>query len=63
MATRSAESGRTEEHKLHRDVSTVGLLFVCLGSVIGSGWLFRALYAAHSSRVPLRSSPGCSAPS
>ena len=46
MATRSAESGRTEEHKLHRDVSTVGLLFVCLGSVIGSGWLFGALYAA-----------------
>ncbi|HEX2741125.1 MAG TPA: APC family permease [Rubrobacter sp.] len=46
MATRSAESGRTEEHRLHRDVSTVGLLFVCLGSVIGSGWLFGALYAA-----------------
>ena len=46
MATRSAESGGTAEHKLHRDVSTVGLLFVCLGSVIGSGWLFGALYAA-----------------
>src|SRR5215207_743664 len=47
MATRTAESGRTAaEHKLHRDVSTVGLLFVCLGSVIGSGWLFGALYAA-----------------
>jgi len=26
-------------------VSTIGLLFVCLGSVIGSGWLFGALYA------------------
>jgi amino acid transporter len=26
-------------------VSTIGLLFVCLGSVIGSGWLFGALTA------------------
>lgn len=31
--------------KLKREVSTIGLLFVCLGSVIGSGWLFGALYA------------------
>jgi amino acid transporter len=47
MATRTAESGGTAaEHRLHRDVSTIGLLFVCLGSVIGSGWLFGALYAA-----------------
>jgi amino acid transporter len=47
MATRTAESGGTAaEHTLHRDVSTIGLLFVCLGSVIGSGWLFGALYAA-----------------
>jgi amino acid permease len=33
-------------HKLHREVSTIGLLFVCLGSIIGSGWLFGALYAS-----------------
>jgi amino acid transporter len=47
MATRTAESGGTAaEHRLHREVSTIGLLFVCLGSVIGSGWLFGALYAA-----------------
>jgi amino acid transporter len=39
---------RTEvaAHKLHREVNTIGLLFVCLGSVIGSGWLFGALYAS-----------------
>jgi len=32
--------------KLHRDVGRVGLLFVCLGSIIGSGWLFAGLTAA-----------------
>ena len=39
---REAETGR----KLHREVSTIGLLFVCLGSIIGSGWLFAGLTAA-----------------
>src|SRR5215212_10672653 len=46
MATRAeareAEGGR----RLHRDVSTIGLLFVCMGSIIGSGWLFAGLEAA-----------------
>jgi amino acid transporter len=43
---------RTEEgkvaaaHKLRRDVSPSGLMFVSLGSIIGSGWLFGALYAS-----------------
>ena len=32
--------------KLHRDVGRIGLLFVCLGSIIGSGWLFAGLTAA-----------------
>src|SRR5215211_7310399 len=32
--------------KLRRDVSPLGLLFVSLGSIIGSGWLFGALYAS-----------------
>ncbi len=47
MATRTAESGGTAaEHKLHREVGSIGLLFVSLGSIIGSGWLFGALYAS-----------------
>jgi len=37
-----AQSGR----RLKREVSTVGLLFFSLGSIIGSGWLFGALYAS-----------------
>jgi amino acid transporter len=32
--------------KLSRDVSLLGLMFVLLGSIIGSGWLFGALYAS-----------------
>ena len=31
---------------LRREVSFTGLMFVSLGSIIGSGWLFGALYAA-----------------
>src|SRR5205085_4952004 len=31
---------------LRRDVGLVGLMFASLGSIIGSGWLFGALYAA-----------------
>src|SRR5215216_5276072 len=32
--------------KLRRDVGFLGLLFVSLGSIIGAGWLFGALYAS-----------------
>lgn len=32
--------------KLRRDVGGLSLLFVSLGSIIGSGWLFGALYAS-----------------
>ena len=46
MAARTETGGEVDGHRLHREVGTVGLLFVCLGSVIGSGWLFGALYAA-----------------
>ena len=47
MATRSTEAGSASAgHKLKREVSLVGLLFVSLGSIIGSGWLFGALYAS-----------------
>src|SRR5438046_3226052 len=42
MAAAPARAGR----KLRRDVGFVGLLFASLGSIIGAGWLFGALYAA-----------------
>src|SRR5918911_3352195 len=47
MATRTAEA-REEAggRRLRRDVSPLGLMFFSLGSIIGSGWLFGALYAA-----------------
>jgi amino acid transporter len=40
--------GRTErtERGLRRDVGLTSLLFVSVGSIIGSGWLFGALYAS-----------------
>ena len=46
MATQAEERGAGAERKLHREVSRIGLLFVSLGSIIGSGWLFGALYAS-----------------
>jgi len=47
VASQTTESeGAAAGGKLKRDVSTVGLLFVSLGSIIGSGWLFGALYAS-----------------
>ena len=33
-------------HKLRRDIGPVGLVFASLGSIIGAGWLFGALYAS-----------------
>jgi amino acid transporter len=39
--------GKTgKDGELRRDISTLGLLFASLGSIIGSGWLFGALYAS-----------------
>jgi amino acid transporter len=34
------------EHKLRREIGLVGLVFASLGSIIGAGWLFGALYAS-----------------
>jgi amino acid transporter len=34
------------EYKLRRDVGLVGLVFASLGSIIGAGWLFGALFAS-----------------
>src|SRR5215217_7639885 len=46
MATQTEERGGAQsEARLHRDVSTLGLLFFSLGSIIGSGWLFTPLVA------------------
>jgi amino acid transporter len=33
-------------HKLRREIGPVGLVFASLGSIIGAGWLFGALYAS-----------------
>jgi len=47
MATQTEERGGAQaERRLQREVSTVGLLFFSLGSIIGSGWLFGSLYAS-----------------
>src|SRR4051812_37799577 len=43
--TTSAD-GRHAAGKLHRSVGFYGLMFVSLGSIIGSGWLLGALNAA-----------------
>ena len=36
----------SEEHLLKRNMGGFGLLFISIGAMIGSGWLFSALYAA-----------------
>ena len=46
MASGAAQTEAAAQHKLRREVSPLGLLFVSLGSIIGSGWLFGALYAS-----------------
>lgn len=35
-----------DDSRLRRDIGILGLLFAAVGSIIGSGWLFGALYAA-----------------
>src|SRR3954452_19407088 len=51
MSVTSTETGGatgTPAHKpgLRRDLGRISLLFACVGSIIGSGWLFGALNAA-----------------
>jgi amino acid transporter len=49
MTTQTEKRGDKQAgRKLHREVSTIGLLFFSLGSIIGSGWLFGSLYAAQT---------------
>ncbi|HEY6835642.1 MAG TPA: hypothetical protein VI142_04145, partial [Gaiellaceae bacterium] len=46
LAEPFAAASERGEHKLRREVGLVGLVFVSLGSIIGAGWLFAALYAS-----------------
>ena len=48
---------------LQRSVGFYGLMFVSLGSIIGSGWLLGALNAAQVAGPASASSPGSSRPS
>jgi amino acid transporter len=40
------ETSERAAYKLRREVGFVGLVFASLGSIIGAGWLFGALYAS-----------------
>lgn len=46
MATSPVHAAAVEDRRLKRHVGLVGLLFTAVGSIIGSGWLFGAMYAA-----------------
>src|SRR5699024_9622885 len=48
MPTNSNGNGKSGDNKLHRHMGIIGLLFACVGSIIGSGWLFGELYAAQT---------------
>jgi amino acid transporter len=46
VATEERAAPDQSEHRMRRDIGTVGLLFAGVGSIIGSGWLFGALNAS-----------------
>ncbi|MGH3328910.1 MAG: APC family permease [Streptomycetales bacterium] len=46
MATTTSAPQTAEDRGLRRDIGAIGLLFTGVGSIIGSGWLFSALYAS-----------------
>jgi amino acid transporter len=46
LAQPLVETREHTSHKLRRDVGPVGLVFASVGSIIGAGWLFGALYAS-----------------
>jgi amino acid transporter len=43
----SSEKGTSEAQRLRRDIGLIPLLFSSEGAIIGSGWLFGALYAVN----------------
>ena len=49
MTTLAPEAQQTGAGQLHRSIGFWGLMFVSLGSIIGSGWLLGALTAAPGS--------------
>jgi hypothetical protein len=44
VAVRARGIARTPSSRFQREVGLTGLMFASLGSIIGSGWLFGALY-------------------
>ncbi len=48
MARSSNQQKGEKDSHLHRDLGIIGLLFIAVGSILGSGWLFGALYAAET---------------
>jgi amino acid transporter len=46
VATEEQAAPGESDHRMRRDIGTVGLLFAGVGSIIGSGWLFGALLAS-----------------
>lgn len=48
MPTYNSASRTETNPRLRRDVSRTGLLFTGFGSIVGSGWLFGALFAAQA---------------
>jgi amino acid transporter len=47
MSDETRAEQTTGEGQLRRDIGLIPLLFASLGSIIGSGWLFGALYASN----------------
>ncbi|MGH8182954.1 MAG: APC family permease [Rhodanobacteraceae bacterium] len=46
MPSPLAPSSASDDRRLKRHVGMIGLLFASVGSIIGSGWLFGAMFAA-----------------
>jgi amino acid transporter len=46
VAVRARGVARAPSGRYQREIGLTGLMFASLGSIIGSGWLFGALYAA-----------------
>ncbi len=48
LATATAPPTKGGQHALKRDIGLIGLTWTSVGSIIGSGWLFGALFAAQA---------------
>ena len=67
MATETGSAGATVTRPadvgLKREMGLIGAIWASESSIIGSGWLFAALYAAAGRGAERRSTPGSSAAS